>query len=128
MMTRRQLERWVWREVTGEPALRKPAGRATQMSGGPARNWRYRAWIRSLPCAVCGLAPAREAAHTGDHALGSKASDYSCIPLCADCHTLGPCAYHRLGRAAFEARHYIDIAALVKRSNRLWFEGLQLPA
>ncbi len=34
-----------------------------------------------------------------------KASDYSCVPLCADCHTQAPDAYHRVGKRAFERKH-----------------------
>ena len=88
----------------------------------PARDWKYRAWIRSLPCTSCGLEPAGEAAHTGsDGGMKQKASDYSCVPLCRDCHTLSPHAYHRIGKSAFEVVSNVDLAKLVKRLNRLWF-------
>jgi hypothetical protein len=114
------------REVHGiELPRRKPMKKAI-LSKGPARNWKYRAWIRSLPCAVCGADPAGEAAHTGsDGGMRQKSSDYSCIPLCTDCHTQAPHAYHRIGREAFETHHSIDIADWVRRLNRLWFHPLQ---
>jgi hypothetical protein len=81
----------------------------------PARNHKYRAWIRTLPCACCGLEPAGEAAHTGsDGGMRQKASDYSCIPLCSDCHRFAAHAYHRIGRAAFETRFNL---------NRAWFNA-----
>jgi hypothetical protein len=41
--------------------------------------------------------------------MSMKASDYSCIPLCPDCHRIGRSAYHRIGRAAFAARHGLDL-------------------
>jgi hypothetical protein len=80
------------------------------------RNWAKGAKV--LYCAACGLEPAGEAAHTGsDGGLRQKASDYSCIPLCADCHRFGPGAYHAIGRRQFERRRSIDIDALVRRLN-----------
>jgi hypothetical protein len=116
---RHQLARWLMREIHGVEISRKPVRKEHR---GPARNWKYRAWVRSLPCAVCGLEPCGEAAHTGhDGGLSTKASDYSCIPLCPDCHRFGPHAYHVVGRQAFVGRHSIDIDALVRRLNSQWF-------
>lgn len=90
---------------------RRPAGR------GASRNWRYRAWIRTLPSAVSG-AEGCEAAHTGDDGgMAMKASDYSCIPLTVEEHR----EYHRVGRAAFERRNGIDCRELTKRLNHDWF-------
>lgn len=90
----------------------------------PARDWKYRAWIRTLPCAGCGLEPAGEAAHTGsDGGMSQKPSDYSCVPLCSDCHRLGPGAYHRDGKVDFEVCRNVPFADLVQRLNRLWFKA-----
>jgi hypothetical protein len=44
--------------------------------------------------------------------MRQKASDYSCIQLCANCHTQGPQAYHPIGRAAFAARWKLDVPDL----------------
>jgi hypothetical protein len=113
------LRRWLAHEVLGK-AICKPPQQATT-SRGPARNWKYRAWIRSLPCAACGIEPAGEAAHTGkDGGMRQKASDFSCIPLCRDCHTIGPHAYHSIGRKEFELHHNLDIGQLVQRLNACW--------
>ena len=61
------------------------------------------AWIRTLPCIACGVEGRSEAAHTGtDGGMSMKASDYSCVPLCSDCHTQAPGAYHRVGKRVFE--------------------------
>ena len=49
-----------------------------------------------------------------------KASDYSCVPLCGDCHTQAPGAYHRIGKRAFEERRGLSFAAIVARLNREW--------
>ena len=47
---------------------------------GPARSWKYRGWIRSLPCAACGAERDVQAAHTVHNGMASKGSDFSCVP------------------------------------------------
>ena len=118
-MTR--LESYLHYRIFGKPAPkeRKPRRKSGR---GPARDWKYRAWIRSLPCAICGRQPA-EAAHTGtDGGMRLKASDFSCIPLCSNCHTQAPDANHRIGKRAFELKHNISCIEQVKELNRVWFE------
>ncbi len=105
MMNTYQLARWLMREIHGiSIGRRAPRGRRR----GPARDWRYRRWIRTQPCAVCGSTKRIEAAHTGADGR---------IPLCADCHRLAPHSYHRLGRPEFERRHHINCAGLVLQLN-----------
>ena len=53
-----------------------------------------------------------------------KASDYSCVPLCSDCHTQSPGAYHRVGKRPFEQRQGFSFAGIVARLNREWQEML----
>ena len=84
-------------------------------------------WIRSLPCAACGSVFQIEAAHTGPHALNQKASDYTCIPLCAEHHRAGNDALDKVGRREFGQRFGLDVFALVSRLNRIWFEAFKLP-
>jgi hypothetical protein len=120
------LERWLTYQVLGQ-VRRKPPQRA-ETSRGPARDWRYRAWIRTLPCAVCGIQTRIEACHTGPRGLGQKASDYTCVPLCAEHHRIGKDAVDKIGNAQFEQRFAVDLAALVRRLNRIWFETRKLPA
>src|SRR5215472_1849608 len=121
LMNNHQLARWLMREIHGvDLPRRKPMKKALSLGSKPARSWKYRGWIRSLPCTVCGLDPAGEAAHTGsDGGMRQKSSDYSCITLCTDCHTQSATSYHRLGKAAFELRHNLDLADLARRLNRL---------
>lgn len=77
--------------------------------------------MRSLPCACCGSTYRIEAAHTAnDGGMAQKASDYSCIPLCNDCHQAAPDSYHR-DREAFEARLESTVEVLVRRLNHCWF-------
>jgi hypothetical protein len=88
---------------------------------GPPRDPTYRAWIRTLPCTICGSGWRVEAAHTGyDGGMSMKPSDYSCIPLCRNCHTAAKGAYHRIGRPSFEQKFSIDLRALVKGLNVKW--------
>jgi hypothetical protein len=83
---------------------------------GPVRDWKYRAWIRTLPCAFCGTLRGVQAAHTGsDGGMRQKASDMSCVPLCHDHHQAHPVSYHR-NREALG----IDFPALVERLNEAY--------
>jgi hypothetical protein len=120
MRAKRQLERWLAKEILGKDIPRKPP---KSERNGPPRDHKYRAWIRSLPCAACGSTCNVEAAHTGsDGGTSIKASDYSCIPLCAVCHRTGPRAYHGLNSSAadFARRWDLDIPALVLRLSEIW--------
>jgi hypothetical protein len=88
---------------------------------GPARDEEYKAWIREHPCYACGKRAPSEAAHTGtDGGLSMKASDYSCIPLCSDCHTQAPYAYHRIGKRRFEQHFGVDCAGLAVALQCKW--------
>ena len=96
----------------------------------PERNPRYLAWIRTLECIVCSWwrnAPElyrrkglwlqttpTEAAHTGPHGIGQKASDYTCIPLCKEHHTEGRESYHKLGERKFRAKHGLIVVKLTE--------------
>ena len=83
----------------------------------PPRDAQYLAWIRTLPCAVCGSTLWIEASHTGPHGLSQKSSDYSAIPLCPKHHRTGSDSYHRLGPRKFAAAHNLEIRAIVSRLN-----------
>jgi hypothetical protein len=84
----------------------------------PVRNLRYLAWIRTLPCLVCGARRGIEASHTGPHGLGQKSPDTSAIPLCIRHHRTGDDSYHKLGPRKFAELHNLDISAIVSRLNR----------
>jgi hypothetical protein len=83
----------------------------------PARDSRYLAWIRTLPCVVCGTTRGIEASHTGPHGLGQKSPDSSAIPLCSKHHRTGTSSYHKLGARRFAQVHDLDIPAIVGRLN-----------
>jgi hypothetical protein len=83
----------------------------------PVRNPKYLAWIRTLPCLVCGAIRGIEASHTGPHGLGQKSPDTSTIPLCIRHHRAGKDSYHKLGPRKFSQVHDLDIPAIVRRLN-----------
>jgi hypothetical protein len=122
--------RWLYFQVHG----RKPARRSPRRSSGrgPTRCSKFKAWIRTMACACCGSIYQVEAAHTGDDGgAAQKASDYSCIPLCADCHTLAARSYHRDREACEErifARLGLTIAQLVRKLNQEWKLGKEQAA
>jgi hypothetical protein len=118
MLTEDQLRSYLARAIHG----RKPQRRATSPTRkGPPRDQAYLAWIREMPCIACGVEGRSEAAHTGtDGGMSQKASDYSCVPLCADCHRQAPGAYHRAGKGTFEQRHGLCLGRVVAQLNRQW--------
>lgn len=49
---------------------------------------KYLAWLRTLPCCVCGAYPPSQAAHVrlgGRGGIGMKPR-WSAVPCCGDCH------------------------------------------
>jgi hypothetical protein len=117
MFTGKRLEAFLGWTIHG----RKTPHRATSSRRGPPRDEAYKAWIRTLPCVGCGVEGLSEAAHTGeDGGMSMKASDYSCVPLCRDCHTLASGAYHRIGKKAFEEARRLCLAEVSAQLGREW--------
>jgi len=96
------------------------------------RDLNYRRWIQTLPCCVCfphllerlrlgmfSLSLKSEAAHSGPHGISIKASDLTCIPLCANHHRIAKDSYHELGPSFFE-HHGLDRLVLVKGLNEAY--------
>lgn len=111
------LERYLgWAVFGRRPARRSPRRRKGR---GPARDFRYRAWIRTLPCAACGIERGVQAAHTQHNGMASKGTDYSCVPLCVACHREYDSGLR--SKALFELDHSLDMAALVRRLSHDWF-------
>jgi hypothetical protein len=123
MMLGKDLEVYLAHAILGRklPKRERMGSRLGRRRKGPVRDDGYKAWIRTLPCCACGVEGRSEAAHTGsDGGMSMKASDYSCVPLCADCHTQSPEAYHRIGKRAFEKVTGLCFAALVTRLQLEW--------
>jgi hypothetical protein len=118
MLTGKQLEAYLAWTIDGR---KLPCRAVASTRRGPPRDETYKAWIRTLPCVGCGIEGRSEAAHTGnDGGLSMKASDYSCVPLCSDCHTRAPGAYHRIGKLAFEQAHDLCFADVVGQLQQEW--------
>lgn len=68
----------------------------------------YMAKVKQLPCCVCS-APAPSDAHHVIHDRYStrKADDFSVIPLCKNCHQVGPLAIHN-GKQSWRERNGPD--------------------
>jgi hypothetical protein len=126
MLTGKQLEAYLAYAVLGRklPQRGRIGPRAGTPRKGPARDEGYKDWVRTLACCACGVEGRSEAAHTGtDGGMSMKASDYSCVPLCADCHTRDPRAYHRIGKREFERSRGLRFAVVVARLQQDWCEG-----
>jgi len=79
---------------------------------GPMRDRLYLAWLRQLPCMVCGdMWQTREAAHGPVNGMSQKGPDDEAVPLCAHHHR----EMHVRGWPAFEAGHCFSRAELAKR-------------
>lgn len=85
----------------------------------PFRSEKYRRWIASLPCIVCGshnVQAAHIRSNTGG-GMGYKPSDEWCVPLCVDCHS----DQHRVGERKFWSE--IDkVKDLASKLYQLWNE------
>jgi hypothetical protein len=118
MLTGKRLEAYLAWVIHGR---RTPLRAMSSMRRGPPRNEAYKDWIRSLPCVACGVEGRSEAAHTGgDGGMSMKASDYSCVPLCADCHRQAPGVYHRLGKCAFVRARGVRFEEMTARLQKEW--------
>ncbi len=123
MLTGKHLRSFLAHAVLGRklPQRDRIGSRNERLRRGPPRDEEYKAWIRTLACCACGIEGRSEAAHTGDDGgMSMKASDYSCVPLCPNCHTQSPHSYHRIGKPAFERLHGLCLAEAVKGLEREW--------
>lgn len=110
--------------ITGERSKRLPKRKPRR---GPVRDWRYKDWIRSLPCCTCGRPPRSEAAHTGtDGGKSMKASDRSCVPLCFWCHSEYDNGMR--GNHLFEQGHHVCFVEKVKELNQEYDENVRRAA
>lgn len=81
----------------------------------PVRDEGYKRFIKMLPCIACLNTWHIDPAHTGQHGLGQKSSDLSCIPLCRPCHD-----QYGADPVAFTERHRLDIPVLIGMFNSFW--------
>lgn len=93
--------------------------RPTLMKPTPYRNMEYVRWIKLFPCEVC-KAENAEAAHTGAHGLGTKASDFRCVPLCEQHHRSDKDGLDKIGPEEFERRYNINIRERILFYIEMW--------
>ena len=68
----------------------------------------YMAKVKRLPCCVCSAPPPSDAHHVIHDRYGTrKADDFSVIPLCKNCHQVGPLAIHN-GKQSWRERNGPD--------------------
>jgi hypothetical protein len=84
----------------------------------PERNPAYLAFVRKQPCCVCGKQWGIEACHSGPHGIGQKSPDHSSIPLCRTHHSDARVGLDRIGRAAFEDLHGVNVQKLIRDTRR----------
>ena len=89
------------------------ASQSLTLMGKSFRNRAYLKFLKGQHCTSCGQNWFIDPAHTGPHALSSKASDLDAIPLCRKCHG----EYHQ-GHADFLIRHGIDLIQTIQELHR----------
>lgn len=85
----------------------------------PERDSKYLAWIKELPCIICKY-PHSDPHHSETGGKGTKASDYTCLPLCHIHHQM----VHTYGKQTFQKEFNIDFKSVCKRLNAIWKETL----
>lgn len=94
-------------------AARIPPSRPLEQRSPRSRNARHLAWIRRLPCLVCGATHSTEAAHVRyadaswnkrSSGISEKPDDRWTVPLCTDHHR----EQHAGNERTFWLSHRID--------------------
>ena len=77
----------------------------------PTRSPQHLAFVRTLPCSVCGRTRGVQAAHApGSRGMGQKRSDLETLPLCAAHHE----EQHRIGWPRFTQTYGLDVQAILR--------------
>jgi hypothetical protein len=82
------------------------------------RDKKYKEWISSLSCCVCGYPPPSDPHHSESGGKGIKGSDYSCLPMCHTHHTL----IHAKGKDTFCKEHDLDLIETTTGLNKIYKE------
>jgi len=70
----------------------------------PVRDMAYTAFIRSMPCLVCGKPTVCHHEPLTGHGMSSKGPDNESVPLCMEHHQ----ERHQKGRATFYTKYGVD--------------------
>jgi hypothetical protein len=121
-----------------ERAARDRKGREKALSRAPGqrqpreRDPGYLAFLRRLPCVVCGATRRIEAAHVragysiagwAPTGMMQKPDDARAVPLCATCHREGPNAQHRANERQWWSGHGIDPPDLCRALHSAYLAG-----
>lgn len=102
------------------PVNRERRKAETERAYGPPER---RAWVKTLPCIVCGETPS-DNAHIEGGGMGRKADADRIVPLCRRHHTDGPDSFHALGsQRAFNDAHKLDLDIEADMIDQRWKEG-----
>lgn len=73
------------------------------------RSEKYKKFIRSMPCIVCGRTPSEHSHEPlNGHGMGCKGPDNESLPLCYECHRTGKRNRHNTAPDRFYGNHGID--------------------
>ena len=84
------------------------------------RSRRYRQYVASLGCVICGADAQAAHVRIGHYAMGLKPSDDRVVPLCPYHHTDGPDAQHKSNEQDWWQRQGIDplkLAQLIRETD-----------
>ena len=73
------------------------------------KSTKYEAYIRSIPCLLCGYPSECHHVDMGKSGMGKKAPSSHCIPLCRLHHA----ELHHYGQATFFLNHNINVERLI---------------
>lgn len=83
----------------------------------PARDKKYRAWVRTKPCILhSAYYNPVVAHHISAGGMGTKCSDYETVPLCHSHHL----EIHDHGKDTFERKYSIDLKEEAERLKEEW--------
>lgn len=80
------------------------------------RDKAYTAFIRSMPCLVCGKPAVCHHEPLNGHGIASKGNDNESLPLCHGCHH----ERHSQGRTTFYSNHGLAWVVCVKAYQGLY--------
>ena len=107
----------------GEDRIMTTLVENVRASKAPWRSVKYRRWIASHPCVMCGCLET-QAAHTETGGMSTKAPDYTCVPLCLRHHDefdgRRPIGHAGTGRETFQRVYHVDLTIWAEAFHEMW--------
>jgi hypothetical protein len=98
-------------------------GKTKPPERGPWRCKKYRMFVASKPCVICGQKT--QAAHTKNGGMRLKGPDWTCVPLCPMHHSQRDGRIPMPGKIShrlFEVFYRVDLSAVAERIYQEWEE------